>query len=145
MSKHVWCWFFVVLIGFCLACHPSTSVDAIGYHNVGFEKQVSLRVVTPDGGSPLAIDLNHDGKADSYVWELDVVNDAAKAYEYNGMIVNRVADLIEKGVDAFIAYQTGKANAPAEPAGPSKLDQIKALLADPEVRSFIDSLRGGTP
>lgn len=108
----------------CVGCHPSTRVGALGYENVGFEKTVKLQVVTADGGAPISIDLNHDGKPDSYVWQLDVANDATKAYEQNALVIQQVGSLLNKLVDLGAAYVAGKSAETPMVREPSKLDRV---------------------
>jgi hypothetical protein len=75
----------VFLVPLQSGCHPYTKVGAVGYENVGYEKQLEGSVVTDTLGLPVPIDSNADGKADAYLFNFKVHNDATKAYEFSTM------------------------------------------------------------
>lgn len=58
----------------CALDQPFTKIDAIGYHNQGFEKTIEV--------AGKAVDTNGDGRFDQYFLEKALVtNDASKTFE----------------------------------------------------------------
>lgn len=133
-------WLIALLFALCnVGCHPYTEIAAVGYKNVGFEKQLEFDLVKPDGITPLQIDTNHDGKPDTYVWRATVHNDATKAYEYNAMIVHEVSSFAGKVLDAAVAIASRSGSAGPAPSAPSAGpgDKLSAILSDPTLGPLV--------
>lgn len=140
-----WGWFglLLALLVSIFGCHPRTEVGAIGYKNVGFEKQLEMDVVGPEGGLPLELDVNGDGKPELVrLYRFKVQNDASKAYEYNVRALEIGAALLKELIQTAVSVYSARNPAPAPsvpgvPGAPvvapasGRMDLVASIVNDP--------------